>query len=165
MPAVIERVTARPVRNARIAVAAGVIVFAVFIVVAFVMRRANAGVQFHTSDQIATGLIGVLAGSGFAPFTRPRLDADLHGVRIRGFFGGWRRIPWEMVVAVEFPKSVRFARLVLPGDETVALYAVQRADRERSIAVMQGLRALHDRARGEPGSGIDRARGEPGVGN
>jgi hypothetical protein len=150
MPAVIERVTARPVRTARIAVVAGVVVFAVFLVVAFVMRRNNAGVQFHTSDQVATAVIGVLAGCGFAPFTRPRLDADVHGVRLRGFFGGWRRIPWEMVLGVEFPKTVRFARLVLPGDETVALYAVQRADRERSIAVMGGLRALHAQAHGQP---------------
>jgi Bacterial PH domain len=150
MPAVTDHVTARPVRTARVAVVAGLVVFSVFLVVAFVMRRANAGVQFHTSDQVGTAVIGVLAGFGFAPFTRPRLDADAHGVRIRGFFGSWRTIPWEIVVAVEFPKTVRFARLVLPGDETVALYAVQRADRERSIAVMRGLRALHAQAHGLP---------------
>jgi hypothetical protein len=150
MPAVTDRVTARPVRTARIAVVAGLVVFAVFLAVAFVMRRANAGVQFHTSDQVATAVIGVLAGFGFRPFTRPRLDADARGVRIRGFFGGWRTIPWEMVVAVEFPKTVRFARLVLPGDETIALYAVQRADRERSIAVMRALRALHAEVIGHP---------------
>jgi hypothetical protein len=37
---------------------------------------------------------------------------------------------------------VRFARLVLPGDEALALYAVQRLDRDRAVETMQGLRRL-----------------------
>jgi hypothetical protein len=43
---------------------------------------------------------------------------------------------------VQFPDKLRFARLVLPGEETIALYAVQRFDRERSVAVMRDLRRL-----------------------
>jgi hypothetical protein len=45
-------------------------------------------------------------------------------------------------VAVEFPSNVRFARLVLPADETLALYAVQRMDREQAVQTMRGLRRL-----------------------
>jgi hypothetical protein len=43
---------------------------------------------------------------------------------------------------VEFPSKVRFARLVLPGEETLALYAVQRLDRDQAVDVMRRLRAL-----------------------
>jgi hypothetical protein len=32
--------------------------------------------------------------------------------------------------------------VVLPGEEVLALYAVQRLDAEQSVAVMRGLRAL-----------------------
>jgi len=53
---------------------------------------------------------------------------------------------------VQFPDKLRFARLVLPGEETIALYAVQRFDRERSVAVMRGLRALHEAASTTPSS-------------
>ena len=73
---------------------------------------------------------------------RPRLRADVDAVHMRGYVGNWRTIPWDAVVAIEFPSNVRFARLVLPGDETLALYAVQRADRERAVETMQRLRRL-----------------------
>ena len=43
---------------------------------------------------------------------------------------------------MEFPSNVRFARLVLPGDETLALYAVQRTDRDHAVETMRGLRRL-----------------------
>ena len=41
------------------------------------------------------------------------------------------------MTAVDFPPKARFGRLVLPGDELIVLYAVQRADAERSVAVMR----------------------------
>jgi hypothetical protein len=37
---------------------------------------------------------------------------------------------------------------VLPGDETLALYAVQRLDREQAVETMRGLRALLAATRG-----------------
>jgi hypothetical protein len=39
---------------------------------------------------------------------------------------------------------------VLPGDELVVLYAVQRGDGERSVEVMQGLRALFAASQPKP---------------
>ena len=41
----------------------------------------------------AAGLVLVL--------TRPRLRADRDGVHLRGFFTGWRTIPWDVIEAVE----------------------------------------------------------------
>jgi hypothetical protein len=64
-------------------------------------------------------------------------------VRLRAFLGGWRTVPWELIVAVEFPSKVRFARLVLPAEETLAIYAVQRFDKAQAVDVMRRLRALH----------------------
>jgi len=81
-----------------------------------------------------------------------RLRADIHSVRTRAYLGPFREIPWDLIVAVQFPDKLRFARLVLPGEETIALYAVQRFDRERSVAVMRDLRALYEAASTTPSS-------------
>ena len=135
-------VTARPVKSARIADAAAVFVFAVFVVVAIVMPHANAGATFTWKDQVFTVVIGAVAAGGLHLPARPRLRADAQAVHMRSFLGNWRTVPWDAVVRVEFPSNVRFARLVLPGDEILALYAVQRLDRERAVETMRGLRRL-----------------------
>jgi hypothetical protein len=136
-------VRARPIRTSRIAWASSAFVLVVFVVVALLMKRDNAGAHFSDKDQIATVVIGVvLAGLLIMP-TRPRLVADAEAVRLRSFLGGWRVVPWDLVIRVEFPSKVRFARLVLPGEETLAIYAIQRADRERAVESMRALRALH----------------------
>jgi hypothetical protein len=61
---------------------------------------------------------------------------------MRSYVGNYRTVPWSAVVAVQFPSNARFARLVLPGDEILALYAVQRADGEHAVEVMRDLRQL-----------------------
>lgn len=136
------QVTARPVWMTRIAIGSAAFVFALFIVVAIVMPQANAGAQFSWKDQVATGVLGVILAAFILVLTRPRLRADVSGVTIRNHWGSYKTIPWDLVVGVEFPARRRFARLVLPGEETVALYAVQRIDRAQSVAVMRALRRL-----------------------
>jgi hypothetical protein len=135
-------ITARPVRMTRIAIGSAAFVFAVFIVVAIVMPHANAGAHFSWKDQVATGVLGVILAGFILVLTRPRLHADAGGVTIRNHWGPYKTVPWDLVVGVEFPARRRFARLVLPAEETIALYAVQRIDREQSIAVMRALRQL-----------------------
>jgi Bacterial PH domain len=137
-----EEVTARPIKTARIANTTAVIVFAIFIVIAIVMPHANAGASFGVRDQIFTAVIGAIIAGGLHLPARPRLRADRQGVHMRSYLGDWRTVPWDAIVAVEFPSNVRFARLVLPGDETLALYAVQRVDRERAVETMRALRRL-----------------------
>ena len=133
----------RPRVMTRISYAGAGFVFVAFVVTAIVMPHAAAGAHFGARDQAATGIIGViLAGLALMP-SRPRLHADLDGLRLRSFLGGWRAVPWDVVLAVEFPAKVRFARLVLPADETLAVYAVQRLDKEQAIEAMRRLRALH----------------------
>ena len=142
-PATPQPVTARPVRSARVAVLAAVVVLVLFGVAAAVLRSTyDDGVGFTVADQFGIAGTGLLAALGLLSLTRPRLRADAGGVDSRGFFGGYRHVDWDLVTAVEFPVKARFARLVLPGDELITLYAVQRGDGERSVLVMQQLRAL-----------------------
>jgi len=135
-------VTSRPIRSTRIAVGVSVFILVAFGITAAVMPHDNAGAHFFWKDQLGTAFIGlILAGAALLP-VRPRLRADINGIQARAFLGAPRTIPWNMVVAVEFPRKLLFARVVLPGEETLALYAVQRLDREHAVEVMRGLRLL-----------------------
>jgi hypothetical protein len=146
---VADLVEARPVLTARIGYVLAAVVFATFVVVALVMRRANDGVPFSYKDQWGTAFVGfVLAGLCLMP-TRPRLRADREAIRTRAFLGGWRTIPWAAVVRLDFPRNVRFARIVLPAEEAIAIYAVQRWDGQRAVVAMRGLRALLDASRAQ----------------
>jgi hypothetical protein len=135
-------VEARPIVMARIAWVSSAVVLVAFVVTALVMKHANAGADFDTKDQFGTVAVGIiLAGLLIMP-TRPRLSADAQGVRLRSFLGGWRVVPWDVIVRIDFPSNLRFARVVLPGDEALAIYAVQRLDKDRAVATMEQLRAL-----------------------
>ena len=138
----VEEVSARPVLMTRIGYASALSVFTIFLVIAFVMPHDNAGAHFGVKDQVGTAVLGVILGGLFLMLTRPRLHADRESLRLRSFLGGWRVVPWDLVVGVEFPSKVRFARIVLPGEETLAIYAVQRLDKDQAVDVMRRLRAL-----------------------
>jgi hypothetical protein len=135
-------VVARPVKTARIANISAAIVLIIFVVVAIVMPYANAGASFGIEDQAFTAVIGLVLAGGLRLPARPRLRADADAVHLRSYLGNFRTVPWSAVVGVEFPRSVRFARLVLPGDESLAIYAIQRMDGEYAVQTMRALRAL-----------------------
>ena len=135
-------VTARPIKTARIANISAAVALIVFVVVAILMPRDNAGATFGIKDQVFTGIIGLIVAGGLRLPARPRLRADAEAVHLRSYLGNYRTIPWSTVVAVEFPRNVRFARLVLPGDEAFAMYAVQRVDGDYAVRTMRALRAL-----------------------
>ncbi len=147
MPAGSEPVLARPVRSARIAVIVAAVVAVAFVIIAVILKHTTDGVNFTDADQFGLGGSGLLVAVGILSLTRPRVRADSTGVDTRGYFGGYRHVEWDLINAVDFPSKARFARLVLPGDEYIALYAIQRGDGERSVAVMQALRALHESTR------------------
>ena len=136
-------VLARPVRSGKIATVIGAAVFVIFLAIAISLPHATAGVRFTVADQLGMAGVGLMLTVGILSFTRPRLRADDAGIDTRGFFGGYRHVDWDLVQSVEFPPKVRFARLVLPGDELIPLYAVQRGDAELSVDVMDRLRAMH----------------------
>jgi hypothetical protein len=135
-------VTSRPHFTARIAWAASAFVLIVFVVTALLMKRDNAGAYFTDKDQVGTVVVGVVCAMLLIMPTWPRMIADEQAIRLRSFLGAYRVIPWDVVVDVRFPRNVRFAQLVLPGEETLAIYAIQRWDKERAVATMNELRAL-----------------------
>jgi hypothetical protein len=143
MPAVETGVvTARPHLTSRIGWISAGFVLIVFVFISLVMTRYNAGAQFRPNDRIGTVVIGViLAGLCIMP-TRPRLRADATGVHLRNFLGHYRDIPWDVIVRIDFPSNVRFARVVFAAEETLPIYAVQRWDKQHAVEAMRGLREL-----------------------
>ena len=135
-------VEAKPIKTARIANASAALALIVFVVVALVMKRENAGAYFGDTDQIFTVIIGLIVAGGLRLPANPRLRADTTAVYMRSYVGNWRTIPWDAIVAVEFPKSTRFAQLRLPAEERLALYAVQRMDGPYAVETMRKLRLL-----------------------
>src|SRR2546423_11021983 len=85
--------------------------------------------------------LGVLAALGILMFTRPRVDADERGIRVRNVIGSYD-LPWDVVRSVEFRRGSPWASLELRDDDMVAIMAVQAADKGRAVAAVRALRAL-----------------------
>jgi Bacterial PH domain len=123
------------------AITAGV-VLAVLVVVAVLLKHSSTGVvSFHTSDQVAMIVLGLILGGGILALGRPRVDADLSGVRVRNILAT-HRLGWDMVRAVRFERSSQWATLLLANGDELAVLAVQASDRERALEAVEGLRAL-----------------------
>lgn len=136
-------VTARPERLRRWCAGIGLLIMVALVIVAVRLPHSDDGTAFHRGDQYAMVGVGLLlAGACWLP-TRPRLRADQTGLRVRGIIGPYKTVPWSVVRSVEFRPRWRWARVVLPADETISLYAVQRLDGAHSVTVMRALRELH----------------------
>ena len=151
MPAV----TSRPVKATRVAWVLAALVIAVFTAVGTTLRGATDSGKsvFQAGDQAAMIALGVLAALGILLFTRPRVDADERGIRIRNVIGSYD-LPWDVVRSIEFRRGSPWASLELRNDDVIAVMAVQAADRARAVAAVRGLRALLAAAQAgeEPGA-------------
>jgi hypothetical protein len=136
-------VTSRPQRLRLWCAGVGLLIVGACAMVAVLLPHSDDGTAFHRGDQFAVLGVGILLGGACWLPTRPRLRADHTALHVRGIIGPDRTVPWSVVRSVEFRARWRWARLVLPADETISLYAVQRLDGARSVAVMRGLRELH----------------------
>jgi PH (Pleckstrin Homology) domain-containing protein len=136
-------VSARPERLRPWCAGLGLLIVIALAIVAVLLPHDADGTTFHSGDQYSVFGVGLLlAGACWLP-TRPRLRADRTALHVRGMFGPYKTVPWSVVRSVEFRSRWRWARVVLPADETISLYAVQRLDGARSVAVMRALRELH----------------------
>jgi hypothetical protein len=136
-------VVARAQKAQRVAyITAGAIVV-VFTGVAFTLRgRTESGRSyFHAEDQIAMIILGLLAAVAILWFTRPRVIADEHGLKVRNLLG-WVEVPWEVVSAVRFDRGSPWVAVDLRDDDVISVMAVQAADKEYAVAAVRGLRAL-----------------------
>jgi hypothetical protein len=157
-PAPPRQVVARPRKATKIAWVMAVAVVAIFSAVATALRGPTDSGQgvFQTSDQFAMVALGILGALGILMFTRPRVEADARGIRIRNLMGGYD-LPWEVVRAVRFGRGSPWASLELQDDDVVSMMAVQAADKAYAVATVRALRALlaaHQASSGAPaGSG------------
>jgi hypothetical protein len=131
-------------RKVRVAcwVAAGAVVV-VFSLIATALRGSTGEgtAVFRSGDQAAMIVLGVLAALGILVFTRPRVEADGRGIRIRNLVGGYD-LPWEVVRAVRFDRGSPWASLELQDDDTVSVMALQAVDKEYAVDGVRALRSL-----------------------
>jgi Bacterial PH domain len=136
----------RPHRMPVFVYIAAFLIAAAHIVVGLLLKIKSSGVIFHTSDQVAMAVLGLLIAGGVLLFARPRLRVGPAGLSVRNLFG-YKLIPWADVVGVSFPPGTRWARIDLPDDEYVPLMAIQAVDKERAVDAMDTVRALLARYR------------------
>lgn len=123
-----------------------VVVLALFVGIAVVLRTVQTGVYFRFADQVALVLLGLFIAGGLLLFARPRVRADAEGIEVRNILVT-RRLPWSLVLRVAFPDGASWARLDLPDDEYLPVLAIQAVDGQRAVAAITRVRALHARSR------------------
>lgn len=135
-------VDSRPVRLTRVCWGVAALVMVVFVAVAIGLGTATSGdAAFRLGDQIAMVVLGGLIATAVLGFTRPRVHADLEGVRIRNVLGD-KLVPWQVVRAVRLDDGAPWASLDLQDDDTLALFAIQSNDGDRAVEAVLGMRAL-----------------------
>jgi hypothetical protein len=143
VPGTPDAVAARGQKAQKVAYIAAVAIVVVFAAVALTLRgKTDSGKSyFHPEDQIAMTLLGLLAAVAILWFTRPRLEADRTGIRVRNLLG-WIDVPWEIVTAVRFDRGSPWVAIDLQDDDVISVMAIQAADKEYAVAAVRGLRAL-----------------------
>lgn len=97
---------------------------------------------FKGGDQLAMVVLGLLAGAAILLFTRPRVVADTEHIEVRNVFGS-HDVPWAVVRRITFARGNPWVNLELEDDDTLAVMAVQAADKEHAVTAVRALRALH----------------------
>lgn len=132
-------------RRLRVAawVAAAVVLLASVGLAAALSGRVGEGpTVFGPEDRAGMVGLGVIGAAVLLLFTRPLVEADAGGIRVRNVIGGYR-LPWAVVRGIRFDRGASWVTLELADDEVVAVMAVQAVDRERAVTAVRALRALH----------------------
>jgi hypothetical protein len=134
----------RPRRIRLICGVAAAAVLVVFSAVGTALRGSTGegAATFRPGDQAAMIGLGVLAALAILAFTRPRVEADQRGIRVRNLVSGYD-LPWEVVRAVRFDRGSPWASLELQDDDVVQVMAVQVMDKEYALDAVRALRRLH----------------------
>ncbi|MDT0533065.1 PH domain-containing protein [Micromonospora sp. DSM 115977] len=140
----IESVHLRPRRIRVVCWTCAAVLFVVFSLLATSLSGAtgNGYGSFQRGDQIAMVGLGVLGALAVLIFTRPRVDANASGVRVRNLVGSYE-LPWEVVRGVRFDRGAPWASLELHDDDLLPMVALQAADKERAVEGVRALRRLH----------------------
>nr|MDT0663200.1 PH domain-containing protein [Micromonospora sp. DSM 115978] len=153
MPQTIEAgpVRLRPYRIRVTCWALAIALVALFSVVSTALRgpTGESGAMFQRGDQAAMIGLGLLGAFLILLFTRPRVEADARGIRVRNVVGSYD-LPWAVVRSIRFDRGSAWANLELHDDELVPLLALQAVDKERAVEGVRALRALHTANRQPP---------------
>lgn len=136
----------RPRYGPRLAVIVAVVILAIHITFGALLTISDTGVHVGLSDQIAIGLIGLVEAGAVLLFTRSRLRVGPAGVGVRNLVSE-RVFGWDEVLGLTYPDKSFWARLLLPSDEHIPVFAVQARDRDRAVEAMNDFRALFNRYR------------------
>ncbi|MGN9812943.1 PH domain-containing protein [Micromonospora sp. BQ11] len=139
-----ESVRLRPRRIRVVCWASAIALVVVFSLVATSLSGATGSGYgtFQRGDQFAMVGLGVFGALGFLLFTRPRVEADARGVRVRNVVGSYD-LPWEVVRSVRFDRGAPWASLELHDDDLLPMVALQAADKELAVDGVRALRRLH----------------------
>ncbi|MEH1100759.1 PH domain-containing protein [Micromonospora sp. CPCC 205561] len=139
-----ESVHLRPRRIRLVCWSSAVVLLVVFSLLATTLSggTGNGYGSFQRGDQIAMVGLGVFGALALLVFTRPRVEADAHGVRVRNIIGSYE-LPWEVVRGVRFDRGAPWASLELHDDDLLPMVALQAADKERAVEGVRALRRLH----------------------
>ncbi|MEU4643461.1 PH domain-containing protein [Micromonospora sp. NPDC023814] len=139
-----ETIRLRPRRIRVVCWTSAAVLLVVFSLVATSLTGAtgNGYGSFQRGDQIAMVGLGVFGALGFLLFTRPRVEADGRGVRVRNVLGSYE-LPWEVVRGVRFDRGAPWASLELHDDDLLPMVALQAADKELAVEGVRALRRLH----------------------
>jgi hypothetical protein len=132
----------RRLRAAAWTAAVVVLLAAVGLAAALSGRIGDGPTVFGPEDRVGMVGLGVIGAAVLLLFTRPLVEADAEGIRVRNVIGG-HRFPWQVVRGIRYERGASWATLELADDEVVAVLAVQAVDRERALAAVRALRALH----------------------
>lgn len=143
-PSVRYDLEVRARRTPRFAIGFAVFLIAVFVVVGLLLRRADTGVYFQTSDQVAMILLGFLLAGAVLLLTRPRLRVNASGALVRNVLTE-KLVEWDLIEGLSFPDGASWARIELPDDEFIAVMAISANDRGRAVDAVQRFRELHEK--------------------
>jgi hypothetical protein len=142
----------RPRLTPYFAYAAAILIAATLIAVGALLKMGSTGVVFQTADQVAMGLLGVVAAGVVMLFARPRLRIGPQGLSVRNLLGD-KLVAWDDVQDVSFHAGARWARIDLPDDEYIPVLAIQAVDKGRAVEAMDTVRSLMAKYRPEPTTG------------
>ncbi|MFC0509427.1 PH domain-containing protein [Micromonospora costi] len=139
-----ELIRLRPRRIRLVCWASAAALVVVFTLVATSLRgpTGDGYGTFQRGDQLAMVGLGIFGALAFLLFTRPRVEADARGVRVRNVLGSYE-LPWEVVRGIRFDRGAPWASLELHDDDLVPIVALQAADKELAVEGVRALRRLH----------------------
>ncbi|MGC5032052.1 PH domain-containing protein [Micromonospora sp. DT229] len=139
-----ESVRLRPRRIRVVCWVSAVVLVVVFALIATTLTgpTGNGFGTFQRGDQFAMIGLGVIFALGTLLFTRPRVDADARGVRVRNIIGSYE-LPWEVVRGIRFDRGAPWAALELYDDDLLPMVALQAADKQLAVDGVRALRRLH----------------------